>query len=338
MTNDLNDNGKEPKTNIEILTAKANALAEKIRTLNAIAGGNVELRAKLSPIVMQMLRAEHVYIPEKIVTKYRKQDYGYKTVTLHPEDLLTTLPEEDSDKKYQPIFANSSGPWNADSYFQLDGNNKKFKVLWLLKEPYNVKWDKGDRGGHNQAEDFKEYKYEELYTTHKNLIKYTQSLFEYLGVHLTVKETMLRICIIQLNHFPGLSFKSKSTSKKLDSQEWRNWVDINRELLYSLFKFYNPHFIITGGVHDAIREKNYLQDIIEAIENNTFFAKFGISTNANFKDLEKELLESDGSYIVPSENKFPIIIQMNHPSYININLEQLAKVDSLGITKVLSHK
>lgn len=239
---------------INALKAKANALAKKIDELNAIAGDNDGMRFIFSPMIMQMLRAECVYISgssEDIKKKYETSS----TVTLNPAELLASLPDK-PDKEYQPIFANSFGPWNAKFYFS---DECKYRILWILKEPYNTKWDYGDRGGHNQAEEYNNYKNIDNPTL-STIISVSKSILEKLlpNKSLTEEDVMGHICIIEANHFPGLAFevthtddkketrtddkKETHTDNKIIGEEWIQ--KINGELLSELINFYNPLIVL----------------------------------------------------------------------------------------------
>lgn len=134
---------------IEDLKRAANALASKIDNIRITS--TQEGLHSYSDLIMGMIRAEHIFIKKKTITKYVNGKKGYTTATLHPED-LSTIPSGN----LSPIFANSFGPWRPKDYFNLKGNWPEPRILWLLKESYLTKtWnDRNDRGGHNQAYEY----------------------------------------------------------------------------------------------------------------------------------------------------------------------------------------
>lgn len=304
----------EEKGRINALKAKADALARGIEYLNKIAGDDQEMKAQFSPLIMQMLRAEHVYIPIVNVESYRESD----TVTLDPKDLYTEIPE-DSRKLFQPIFANSFGPWNADNYFKMDGDHSKYRILWILKEPFNENWNDGDRGGHNQAEEFNDLN--KLYPTHKKLVNLNRVFFENCGVFLTMQETMLRTGVLEFDYFPGLSFNNPKTN----DQVIYKWAEINARLNKALIKFYDPTIVF--GIRDYMgylcnfKDEdgnikvepdifNVLRGGYEALEEHKYF-NVSISdepTKGGFSLKEKEKIDAS---ILYTENR--IYVGYNHP-------------------------
>lgn len=137
------------------------------------------------------------------------------------------------------VFGNSFGPFNPEKYCKQD-----LKILWLLKEPLiksRTSWLKGDRGGHNQALYNQTWEKMEENPTVENLIKITREILQIVNERkYTEQEAMEHICILEVNHFPGLAFQSSNSNDDLIG-EWAQW---NEELIRELIGFYNPNIII----------------------------------------------------------------------------------------------
>lgn len=224
---------------------------------------------------------------------------------------VTINPEKIVDEKYPNetiiIRGNSFGPFNPEEYFKSD-----IKILWLLKESYITKssWIRGDRGGHNQA--FENHLWDNIVNednkTLINLIHRTQTIINELnnnGTNISEQVLMSSICILEMNHFPGLAFNNSNSKKNYIE----DWSESNLNLLKILIKFYEPSIVISGGVHDCYYYPWFKETFIDANP----FEKLGFTLNRDFiKDNTDCLIHN---YILPvEEDNGPIFIIANHPS------------------------
>ena len=149
-------------------------------------------------------------------------------VTLNPSKIIYG----DYEKATIKIKGNSFGPFYPEDYFK----ENNFRVLWLLKESYIMKdswYFSCDRGNHKQAEDYVGYfeEYDKFdNTTHDNILKLMCSFLKSakkIKEGASGEEVLKHICILEVNHFPGLAFNSFESDDKLLNL----WIDYNRSLL-----------------------------------------------------------------------------------------------------------
>ena len=224
-------------------------------------------------------------------------------VTINPKKIV----DEKHPNETIIIRGNSFGPFNPEEYFKSD-----IKILWLLKESFITKatWLKGDRGGHNQA--FENHLWDNIVNednkTLKNIIIRTQTIMNELNTNrnnISEQELMSHICIVEVNHFPGLAFNSSNSQKNYIE----DWAESNLKLLKILIKFYEPSIVISGGVHDCYYYPWFKETFIDANP----FEKLGFTLNRDFIKDNKDCLIHN--YILPvEEENGPIFIIANHPS------------------------
>lgn len=226
---------------VAALKEQADALADKIVALNKMAGSDSRLKATVSSVIMQMLRAEHVYISDKDVQRYK----AINTATLNPKHLLTSMPGnvgDDRQETFKAIFANSFGPWNADFYFSPEC---RYRILWMLKEPYITlqSWEKGDCGGHDQAQENKHYEKIDNATL-STIVTVSKSILHHLlNEDLSEDKVMDHICILEANHFPGMAFGGTTTNDSIIGKDWIKGINAER-LLPALIDYYSPTVIL----------------------------------------------------------------------------------------------
>ncbi len=177
-----------------------------------------------------------------------KRQFGKKILEkIFFQSEATIDPSKIADEEYQGdtviIRGNSFGPFDSKKYFE-----SPIKILWILKEPLITKgtwFSKYDRGGHNQAEENNSWENMEDNPTLENLIHTTQTLLHNLddsNKTYTEQQAMDHICILEVNHFPGLAFNSW----KSDDRIIKTWVALNFNLIKNLIEFYKPIIIIGG--------------------------------------------------------------------------------------------
>lgn len=199
--------------------------------------------ADKSDDIMELLRDCCLFVNEDYLTQ--ANDNHYVTLDSDSTGIKFQLSKDDKVFEWYPIFGNSFGPFNPEEYFNCD-----FRILWLLKEPFIEKesWVKGDRGRHNQADEYVEWykKYNELGNpTHDNILKLSRLILTELR---EIKESdsdekvMSHICILEVNHFPGLAFNSKESNNSLIGK----WAELNKSLIGNLMSFYKPSIILGG--------------------------------------------------------------------------------------------
>lgn len=226
-------------------------------------------RPEKSREIMFRLRKEFIYVKNSYINIFRTSD----SVTIDPfsEDVKAELEEGEREglqgNEYTKIYAYSFGPWKPEYYFQ----EGIFKIVWLLREPLldEIGQMRGRLEGVNQADDFRtmaEVKVDESNGgTKTNIIKFVQRLLKDIAaiseneLH-KIKDESLRkqieclqkenlddedvvmshICILEINHFPGLNL-----GKQTFSDENRiSWAKGNEELLEVLINFYSDIIIL----------------------------------------------------------------------------------------------
>ena len=207
-----------------------------------------EGKAQISDKIMERLRGETIFLPKSYVDAMKEAIH----CTIDPDKCLDiSLVEieneivENSDKVdlikqgIVAIKANSFGPYYPKEYFK----ESTFKILWLLKEPYieYPSFKSGDRGGHNQAAEYAAYGVKGN-ETHMNIVTYTRNLLHSIGeidTNVSDEEVMKHICVLEVNHFPGLYLKKLEIVDK----SLIKWAVQNKEFLSTLLNFYDPAII-----------------------------------------------------------------------------------------------
>ncbi len=174
------------------------------------------------------------------------------------------------------IKGNSFGPYFPKSFFEED----TYKILWLLKESFieGPSFEAGDRGAHNQAAEYAHYTFEydslgEGYETHPRLVEYTKQLLislKKLPEDCSILDVMRNICILEMNHFPGLAFNSKNSDPNDNYAEnlVAKWSRKNKELIHTLVDFYNPSIIIFGYSLEYFEEFYDFEKVFQRYTDN----------------------------------------------------------------------
>lgn len=287
--------------------------------------------------IMALLRKECIFIHHN-----RLHSADFSEATIKPDDVNVKLNLENEDlaTEWYPIFANSFGPFYPSEYFK----KENFRIVWLLKESYIMKdsWVKGDRGKHNQAKEYTVYFEENGYfdnDTHDNILKLSRTILTTLEVidkEASDKEVLNHICILEINHFPGLAFKTTESKSKSIGE----WAELNTELIKALIAFYEPNIIIGGHTlghffpesyryKDSVGEKN--QHDFDHISKGIY--GHIIDEGNNFEVLGFSLIDSNwNKNLTPNfifktkENCF--MIDANHPCRDNNYTENNATEDA----------
>lgn len=215
--------------------------------------------------IMKLLRDECIFIHHN-----RLHSADFSDATIKPDDvnMKLNLVNEDLVTDWHPIFANSFGPFYPSEYFK----RENFRIVWLLKESYIMKdsWVKGDRGKHNQAKEYIDYfeAYGEFgNTTYDNILKLSRTILTTLDVideNASHKEVLYHICILEVNHFPGLAFNGTDSNDKLIGE----WAALNTVLIKLLIKFYAPSVLIGGMTLGHFFPDGYRYDSDNKPEND----------------------------------------------------------------------
>ena len=274
-------------------------------------------------------------ISENVLTKLVEDFLGNfkfpKLATLDPD----VIKDSTYDGESEIIRGNSFGPFNPDEYFK-DGN---FRILWILKEPYvkNGEYEaliSGLReflGGHDQGKQYFDEGWSVIKLPAKdggnptiaNLIRISKVILEELwgpfngnDEEAIMKQVMGHICILEVNHFPGLAFQSSNSNDDLIG-EWAQW---NEELIRELIGFYNPNVIIGGNTLGHFYPDGY-KLIGEGNTHSFDHIKEGIKNgNEMFKILGLTILKDETDYMqVRKDYLFKtkegiILVDSSHPS------------------------
>lgn len=218
-------------------------------------------KSKQSDKITARLREEYIFAKNSYIKKFNNT--SLVTIDPYSEDVKPKLEEGDiegtEDDEYSKIHANSFGPFNPVEYFK-KGN---FRILWILKEPYvkNGEYEAliaGLReflGWHDQGYEYyragwKTINYgEERNPTIANLIKISKvilgkqgEIFNENDEGKNIELVMNHICIIEVNHFPGLALKGTDSDNGL----LKDWLEINNALINLLIEFYKSNIYITN--------------------------------------------------------------------------------------------
>ena len=215
--------------------------------------------------------------------------------------------------------------------------SKNFRIVWLLKESYIMKdsWVKGDRGKHNQAKEYTVYFEENGYfdnDTHDNILKLSRTILTTLEVidkEASDKEVLNHICILEVNHFPGLAFQSPNSNDYLIGE----WAELNTDLIKTLVAFCKPNIIIGGHTLGHFFPVGYRYEENHYIEHISDEIKKSINNGMNFEVLGFRLVDSNWNKDMTPNFLFKtkedcFMIDANHPSRKINYLEKNAKIDA----------
>ena len=275
--------------------------------------------------IMKLLRDECIFIHHN-----RLHSADFSDATIKPDDvnMKLNLVNEDLVTDWHPIFANSFGPFYPSEYFK----KENFRIVWLLKESYIMKdsWVKGDRGKHNQAKEYTVYFEENGYfdnDTHDNILKLSRTILTTLEV--IDKEVLNHICILEVNHFPGLAFQSPNSNDYLIGE----WAELNTDLIKTLVAFCKPNIIIGGHTLGHFFPVGYRYEENHYIEHISDEIKKSINNGMNFEVLGFRLVDSNWNKDMTPNFLFKtkedcFMIDANHPSRKINYLEKNAKIDA----------
>lgn len=311
-------------------------------------------KSKQSDKITARLREEYIFAKNSYIKKFNNA--SLVTIDPYSEDVKPELEEGDiegtEDDEYSRIPAYSFGPFNCPVYFDDD----IFKIFWLIKEPFCENPDelveayyKNDSDYYNQAKSYSTWDSLE-YKTHINIVKISQIILTQLA-HIELdnildervknslselreedlddmNQVMKHICIIEVNHFPGLAFNSKISKNSLIG----DWAEINNDLIQELIAFYNPNVIIGGNTLGHFYPDGY-KLIGEGNTHSFDHIKEGIKNgNEMFKILGLTILKDETNYMqVRKDYLFKtkegiILVDSSHPSrYSKVQSEENGK-------------
>lgn len=224
-------------------------------------------KSEVSNKIMSLLRGQYIYATTGDVNEFR--EHGPVTIDPFSDHVIHSQPINIIE--CIKIFAYSFGPFDPKYFF----NEDTFRIIWLLKEPLlcgieeiNKRKSGVDQASiYNKWEVIVEEKQEEGTKTKYNLIKRSQTilkeiakltaeeidgildtklkmqLYKLKGEDLNSEDVVMKhICILEVNHFPGLALANKDS----DDSKINEWAGINYELIEKLIFFYNPNIVIGG--------------------------------------------------------------------------------------------
>ena len=345
---------------------KENDYTKKIKDyqekIDALVGKIKEIEKKpfhdweKSDEIMKLLRNQDLYIhPLYIREKFseyieilRKKITGTETETskatldFNNQNIKFTI-NEDEKKFYYELHANSFGPFNPEAYFK-----SKIRILWLLKEPlivgmenwiWNNEYKGPDRGGHDQAKEYN--KWETIKGTNytkERVVKITKKILSIIDKKgswdddsdETYQKVMDHICILEVQHFPGLAFSGTST----DPGKFGKWAKLNKLLVEELVQFYTPRIIIGGHTlkyffpSEYGTYKHYKDNIYKAINKKKDLKVFG-------NQLINHCDDKNNNWIYINENG-QILIDADHPCLYNNYTDDHATADGNEILKLMN--
>lgn len=285
--------------------------------------------------IMARLRKEYIFAKNSYVNSF--ENASLATINPFSDDVKPELKNGDKagtgDDEYCRIYANSFGPFYPSEYFK----KENFRIVWLLKESYIMKdsWVKGDRGKHNQAKEYTVYFEENGYfdnDTHDNILKLSRTILTTLEVidkEASDKEVLNHICILEVNHFPGLAFQSPNSNDYLIGE----WAELNTDLIKTLVAFCKPNIIIGGHTLGHFFPVGYRYEENHYIEHISDEIKKSINNGMNFEVLGFRLVDSNWNKDMTPNFLFKtkedcFMIDANHPSRKINYLEKNAKIDA----------
>ena len=328
------------------LKEKAENLANRIKKIIDNAGQSPTEKAIASDLIMDELRKEYIYVRYA----YFKRFFSSTKVTIDPysDDVILELgtgdhevskgEEKPNDDDYVKIPAYSFGPFDAKAYFE---SNERF--LWLIKEPFCENHKElidqlyaDDLNYYNQAKYYN--KWENLeYPTHTNIVTRTKIILEtcsngfgmYQDEDTMMNAVMKNICILEVNHFPGLAFNTTNSKKTNSKDDYiQKWGKNNIELIRLLIQFYTPNIVVTGNVHECF----YPKWDKSTITDYNLLEKLGFTLDNDFIKSHSDCLHNN--YIFPvKEKNGPVFIIAYHPSMLSWYSNSKAKEDGERIRK-----
>lgn len=302
--------------------------------------------------VMELLRKDSILLPKSYVESFCNED---KKVTIDPEKIVKD-PLKISESYI--IYGYSFGPFDPEFYFSSDN---KFRFVWLLKEPFSesledIKNMISDKEGHDQA---KEYALWKIIKKKKNsitrVIHLTLMLLRGLEPenklwdeesYETFQEVMKHICILEVNHFPGLFFGENSNS---NDNLIKSYAEENKEVIEKLVKFYLPgdseitNVLIGGNTlkyffNKDYDENHYPDNIVKGIlqQKVTFFKNLltGFEVTKLPGKISNEIyIDDKGNFLIDAYHPAP---NKKNKSYEFTN--EMAKFDGERIRLIKSYK
>lgn len=305
--------------------------------------------AEKSREIMGRICKEYISLRNSYINSFKTSS----NVTVNPEspDVKYILEEGDREgeglDEFTRIYAYSFGPYRPAYYF----DKNMLRIVWLLKEPYlcDMVQMRGRVEGYAQDQQYNIPAEINKNNTHHNIIIVTQNLLLYLAKVpceelLKIKDETLRrqiehlkyenlddenvimnhICILEMNHFPGLNLNGQWKSNGTFIE---NWADINSSSLSTLFDFYQPSltfcwlenagFCSYSGLFNVVAERG---DRIHLKKESTLFLREwegGISATIMERNIERswynrENLPSKGASAILDE-KGCLWIAYYHP-------------------------
>ncbi len=219
-------------------------------------------------------------------------------VTLNPTQCAFG---EDAKSKKIHIKANIGGPINIDQYAEANP-----KILFLLKESYISAdlFDKGDRGGHNQSEEYRDTPYPTGNTTWDRMVEAVAGIVspdENLSNEQMKSIFNKHACVINVNHFPGVAIGGTDSNNTIGE-----WSKINYDFICRQISIYKPDVIIGGHTLNSIFENEGLK-----FHPNMIKVDFNI-LGYNFRKEDNGIVDSCDYYYY--FNKDVVMINAYHPS------------------------
>lgn len=309
--------------------------------------------AEKSDSIMELLRKDYIFLKKTDVEGFGDK----KTVTIDPKEILSNPLTNEDD--YYRIYGFSFGPFNPEFFFST-GNNYRF--IWLLKEPLcesldDIKYMTSRNEGHNQAKEYALWKDIKTKNDTKNrVVHLTKSILK--GIEPenrlwddesdeTFQEVMKHICILEVNHFPGLKFGSIWES---NDNFIKKYAEDNKEEIEKMVKFYlsgnlastkviigafTLKYFFNKGYGD---ENHYLDHIINGID------KSDVSVFNNLLiDYEVTKLPEKTTNEIYIDDKSNVFIDAYHPTPNKRNKsyifsDEMARFDGERIRLINSNK
>lgn len=164
--------------------------------------------------IQSEIEHQYCYISKENVKELQERSNGG---TIDPNNDIRWQGEQDKDEMIKTYLF---GPICPKDFFK-----QSFRIVWLLKEPYLTpdSWEKGDRGGHNQAEERNKQPLGDDVDakgnpTYKKILNVTYRIITNKECEDENNEDVFNVfrkhtCIINVNNFP--TFKTKSDDTRI---------------------------------------------------------------------------------------------------------------------------
>lgn len=299
--------------------------------------------------IMELLRRQYLFVHTDYLKK-KVTEEKFATLNFEEEGIKTTLNVEDKDLfDYHVVFGNSFGPFNPQAYFNCD-----IKILWLLKESYidgigswigDNEDNKPDRGGHDQAREYNNWEVVKAIipkiNTKRRIIEITKKILSKIDKYggwddnsdLTYQKVMNHICVLEVQHFPGLAFSGTSTDDKRKNGSFIRWTELNKLLVEELIQFYFPRIIIGGHTlkyffPEGYNHNSHYQDkIYPAIDE-------GIIELKVFNNILINHCGANNNNWIYMNEKGQILIDADHPCLYSNYTDDHATSDGEEIKKL----